>query len=289
MGCIHSKLVDSHGHDYALDTLGSSSSPAQASALSSSRSQYSDARFDQISQNRPPKLKSPAAQTAYTSGTAAQPSAETRTITMPHAVFSKSPMTLETKRAIAQVVLEDVRNLYYKHPNLKSCNKIRLHAERDSEIRRVCEAANQMGELYKNYTLDNIKKSKAHNCGELSRLAVDMLLKNNLKAVKIGIVGVVGTHAFAAVLPPSHPDYMGFDMGSDMSKWSEDIIICDPWCNISCSAPYFNDFFSKKMDKWVADGKILANSYGGYKEYLANNEDWVRDVVSGEKKIDFVQ
>jgi hypothetical protein len=105
-------------------------------------------------------------------------------------------------------------------------------------------------------------------------------MQKNVRAVSIGIKSEEGAnaHAFAAILPDEHRGVLG----NDMEKWDEKIIICDPWSNISCSAPKFKKTFLEKMSKWESNGKEVV--FNG-EIVPANDIDWVNAVIKGKKAI----
>ena len=214
-------------------------------------------------------------------------------------VMSKQEI-MNARMSIANEVSEYVRKTYYKAPNFKSSNKLRTQIDESLENARLTKANEELARLYKQYDtmpeqkLENIKLSKAHNCGELSYLAANFLSVQQMRAVQIVDVHSFiqgGAHAFAAILPDHFPTtQLGFKMGRNMDKWSSDILIVDPWANIVCPAPEYNKLFKIKMDEWYAKGKEIFISDNEGKTYLipANNPGWLVAIKSGDKKISFI-
>lgn len=187
--------------------------------------------------------------------------------------------------SIAQEVLRNVRKTYYKNPNSKSSNKFRTRIDSALENERLRTAKLSINSMrdYSLRTISDIKNAVGHNCGELSRLAVDLLSGKNLRAVHIVIGGPTIAHAFAAILPKGCPEQKFWE--SDMHKWDAGIIICDPWSNIACPAPEFNTLFIEKLDKWEKDGKLLFHN-GDW--VSANNDQLKTAIIDGKKKTLFV-
>ncbi|MBR7964603.1 hypothetical protein KDW41_29895 [Burkholderia vietnamiensis] len=279
MGNYISSISGNQAANYSEQT-GTSTAP-QAPAASRSYPAGQNALFDNMpvrasnaSPPRPPQVAGSALQS--------ESRADARTLRL----------------SIAKEVLDDVRKTYYKSPNFKSSNKGHTRVDKALEQDRLNKAGGELNELYGKYRItprnqhvELAKRARAHNCGELSILATDLLSRKKMIAVQIAIGGTAGTHAFSAILPPGHPGRMsGYDMGSDMDKWSDDIIICDPWSNIACPAPKFKELFYEKMNKWNEAGKLLItnNPTDGYKEFSANDSKWMDAVIAGKKEIAFV-
>jgi len=207
---------------------------------------------------------------------------------------------MTARMSIANEVLNHVRETYYKAPNLKSSNKFKTQIEAQQEHARIAKAGEELAKLYKKYEtmpehkLENIKLSKAHNCGELSYLAANFLSLQKMRAVQIRITTpdvIEGAHAFAAILPNHFEgNEIGYDMGVDMNTWSEDIVIVDPWLNIACPAPEFNALFKKKMKQWYLEGKKIIVSYksGDILEIPAISPKWTHAVKNGAKNINYI-
>lgn len=183
--------------------------------------------------------------------------------------------------SIAREVLKDIRTTYYKSPNFKSSNKWRTKVDQELEVARLKAASASLSRLRGNSlrNLCDIENATAHNCGELSRLAMERLSGRNVKAAHIVIGGSTIAHAFAAILPYGCAEQKIWER--DMSKWDEGIIICDPWLNIACPAPEFNRRLIEKLTKWDEAGKRI--SHEG--QWLSANDEKLRDaIVAGEKR-----
>jgi len=183
-----------------------------------------------------------------------------------HAVqLSTANADTQARLIVASEVLREVRRTHYKSPDsLKSPNKVRGGHSMTDENRRRSQADVEIGierralhqavvdarlesaqDLY-----DIVRASKAKNCGELALMAIEQFAQRGLKAVNL----TIGAHTAAALMPEGHA---GGLLERDMRRWDRAIVICDPWSNICCCAPDFEERFCEKMIKWDSDKKML--------------------------------
>ncbi|ARU21596.1 ferredoxin [Ralstonia solanacearum] len=175
-------------------------------------------------------------------------------------------------------VLKFVRETYYK-PNLKSGNKVNGDGgpeefERQKRATEEVERMRMQGD-----PLEAAMQSKAHQCQELTLLAVHHLQERGLHAqiLELGGDDVAVTHNVAVVGPVSNP------LPANMKQWPPDVHICDPWSNIACSARDYPDQFIQKMKKWEDAGKLVGFQVKGF--VLPTDPDWVHDVLHGQKMV----
>ncbi|WP_245228209.1 hypothetical protein [Xanthomonas bromi] len=172
-------------------------------------------------------------------------------------------------------MLLEVRRNYYT-PNLKSGNKMRL-SRGDDEVFRLMDAQEEIvrmrNQQYEDEDVIGVAMSgRAHNCEELSRLAM-YFLQDRGHAARTGHFGQ--SHGVAMIGAPSG------ELPADMTQWDSEIYICDPWCNIACRANDYPHQFVEKMHKWERDGKQIAYTASGFT--APTDRNWIDAVLRGKK------
>ncbi|WWQ31359.1 hypothetical protein RSgd_2557 [Ralstonia solanacearum] len=193
---------------------------------------------------------------------------------------NRSLNRLEASEAQAAVsdVLHFVRETYYR-PNLKSGNKVHGNGgpeEADRQARATLEVE-RMRSQYDPLTA--AMQGEAHQCQELSLLAMHHLENRGLQAqiLELGGDDEAVTHDVAIIGPASNP------LPTDMTEWHPDVYVCDPWSNIACRASDYPDQFTRKMEKWEEAGKLVGFQAKGF--VLPTDPDWMRDVLHGQKMV----
>ncbi|QIK20279.1 hypothetical protein G7968_13225 [Ralstonia solanacearum] len=171
-----------------------------------------------------------------------------------------------------------VRETYYR-PNLKSGNKVHGNGgpeEADRQARATLEVE-RMRSQYDPLTA--AMQGEAHQCQELSLLAMHHLENRGLQAqiLELGGDDEAVTHDVAIIGPASNP------LPTDMTEWHPDVYVCDPWSNIACRASDYPDQFTRKMEKWEEAGKLVGFQAKGF--VLPTDPDWMRDVLHGQKMV----
>ncbi|WP_139225697.1 hypothetical protein [Paracidovorax konjaci] len=183
----------------------------------------------------------------------------------------------EMRQAVTDV-LKFVRETYYK-PNLKSGNKVKAEGG-PAEERRQMLATKEVERIRdEEDELAATMAGKAHQCGELTLLAMHHLKERGLEAQSLLLGGDEedAVHEVAIIGPASNP------LPADMTTWHPDVYVCDPWCNIACSAREYPKEFASKMVKWEKAGKLVGNPPEGF--VLPTDKNWVDAVLEGRKML----
>ncbi|WCM93912.1 hypothetical protein M5C99_04050 [Acidovorax sp. NCPPB 2350] len=179
-------------------------------------------------------------------------------------------------------VLKLVRETYYK-PHLKSGNKVKAEGGPE-EMRRQEMATEEVLRIRaQDDALTATMMGKAHQCGELTLLAMHHLQERGLEAQSLLFGGGEGdeedeedgVHEVAIIGPASNP------LPVDMTQWHPDVYVCDPWSNIACKARDYPKEFVQKMKKWEDDGKLVGYPPEGF--VLPTNKNWISDMLNGKK------
>lgn len=181
-------------------------------------------------------------------------------------------------QAVVTDVLKFVRETYYK-PNMKSGNKVKGEGG-DDELRRQKMATQEVIRIRKqDDPVAAAMAGKAHQCGELTDLAIHHLQKRHIQAQCLSLGEDEegdALHEVAIIGPASNP------LPVDMTEWHPDVYVCDPWANIACSARDYPKQFEQKMKKWQDAGKLIGCPPEGF--VPPNNEKWVNGVLHSKKK-----
>lgn len=175
-------------------------------------------------------------------------------------------------------VLRLVRETYYK-PNLKSGNKVKGDGGPE-EFERQQQATDEVERMrMEDDPLEAAMQGRAHQCQELTLLAVHHLQERGLRAqvLELGGDDVAVTHNVAVIGPASNP------LPADMKKWHPDVYLCDPWSNIACRAKDYPEQFANKMKKWEGAGKLVGFMLKGF--VLPTDRQWMHDVLHGRKEL----
>ena len=128
--------------------------------------------------------------------------------------------------------------------------------------------------------LGDVVASEAGNCSAYSLLAQAFILATTAYDAGRVVLEDPGDHVFVIM---SMPKELPRSPDKDMTKWSKEIWVCDPWANIVCEAPKYYDAFKTKMDKWAKEGKRIlykgAWEVPNKKEYLDSLEDAKKTVL----------
>jgi hypothetical protein len=116
------------------------------------------------------------------------------------------------------------------------------------------------------FELGETLAAKAGNCGDYSTLALAYILAYypNYVATRVQL-RPPGDHEFVVVWREQLRRHL---WGDAMNLWPSGIWVCDPWAKLVCPAKEYYEKFTKKMDKWKADGKRIL--YKG--EWLPPND-----------------
>jgi hypothetical protein len=190
---------------------------------------------------------------------------------------------------IAAKAVKKIRKTYYTTDDyLKSSTKIRsgfnagLEDARRKEAEDEIRAWRNMAFMFasKAEAYGHYKRARAHNCGELSLLAAELLDNAGFRAVTISF-GKNKDHACAAILPAGHP---GGELDPDMKQWDEGIVICDVWANIACAPPDYEERFNERMQKWA---RALKEVLFEGRRITPTDPRWINLVVGGPKRVNF--
>lgn len=107
-----------------------------------------------------------------------------------------------------------------------------------------------------------VRKEGAGNCSEHAILALDYLLTVNASNLELVVLAEPSNHVFI-VLGSSRP--MGRLYRPGFIQLPPTSVICDPWAKIACAAITYEQFWNKKMTRWVQRGKhiFVGNDYFG--------------------------
>ncbi|MDB5773802.1 MAG: hypothetical protein JWM42_4176 [Burkholderia sp.] len=185
--------------------------------------------------------------------------------------------TIEGRLAVGREVLQDVRRIY-KNTAFKASNKLRARFDPASEEARAQKAYAETDKVFNKCMTPSIataiaSDAQGHNCYTLSLLAFDRLQKMGVQSCMVNSTA----HGCVAMGPIPK----GGALPADMRQWPKEIGICDPWCNIVCSAPEYRDRFEEKMAKWKIEGKMIKDDNGVV--IAPDNPKWMADVLNGQK------
>ncbi|GGM31844.1 hypothetical protein ACFQDN_21395 [Pseudomonas asuensis] len=202
--------------------------------------------------------------------------------------FAQTPeeraLSAQKNKSAAEEALKDVRLALYNknYGSLKSDNKFNLD-KRDSEGSRI-----NKGKFYNFSDIGNITnrfhqsamrsqaiwESTKINCDGLALAAMDYV---SHKHPEISVARLLLPGHSLMTLGEITPDLANLPLAA----WPEHIHVCDPWTNITCSAPDYPKKFLEKMEKWNTGNKLIRDKH----EWInPNNEKW-RSCVKENPKI----
>ncbi|MGS0740256.1 hypothetical protein ACVBEF_00205 [Glaciimonas sp. GG7] len=194
------------------------------------------------------------------------------------------PTWAKKNKSVAEDALKKVRLALYDKDcgSYKSDNK-RKTTDLEAEMTRIENKNGEFGtfgelEKFGDITdgrhvsairTGNIWKSTRINCAGLA-LAVKDYVACKHRGVQVSSL-IFPTHALAAVgtIAPEYADL-------PLEEWPEHIYVCDPWANITCSAPDYPAKFAEKMEKWSNDNKEIYTDDHAW--INPTDEKWVSSV-----------
>jgi hypothetical protein len=175
----------------------------------------------------------------------------------------------QKNQIVAEETLKNVRLALYNknYGSHKSLNKFNLD-NRESEIARINKG--NFGELSHFGSITNvfhqaairsknIWESTSINCTGLAYASMDYV-HNTHPDIPVSLLFLQDKHSLMT-LGEVNSELANLPLGA----WPGHIYICDPWTNITCSAPEYPKKFLEKMTKWDSKNKLV----------LGNNNEWI--------------
>ncbi|CAN7524414.1 hypothetical protein [Duganella sp. LjRoot269] len=183
---------------------------------------------------------------------------------------------LDAASAAKTMVRED---FYTKEGNFKSANKYSAKKAWSEEKPRLLASNSAVKQIRavkgdRPAMVRAALASKGHNCFDLSLIAQDYLRSSGKQA----ILGGTPDHVFVVVgaIEPG-------PMPKDMTKWPQDLAICDPWANIACLAKDYPEKFTEKMGKWDSKEKFILDK--DVQHLSPTSDQWLKRQLEGDKDV----